>query len=67
MRLEDKIETIIEFGWFFSVEYNNKEFSLSLCRPEWITNDLSQSVSLPTAKGKTLLQVVDWGYNYVSS
>jgi len=67
MTLENKIKTIINLGYIFNLEGNRDGFSLSLCRAEWITDSLSQSVSLPTAKGKLLSQVVDWAYRYVIS
>ena len=67
MTLEDKLEAIGELGWYFNLQYNDIGFSLSLCKPEWITDNLYQDKPLPTFGARELSVVVDWVYNYVTS
>lgn len=48
------LEKAVNSGWMFNIMLNNrKEWIVSFGRPEWVTDDLSQSKLLPTAVEKT--------------
>jgi len=64
-KMEDRLNAIIEKGWDFSLKGIGGKFELTLCRPEWVTSDLAQSVILPTFFGNSIGDVVYSAYMYV--
>lgn len=53
-QLSDIAQILIDGGWEFSISYGDNIFSICICRPDWVTNDIYTARICPEGKGETL-------------
>jgi len=57
--IDSNIKLLNEEGFEVIIRCRDKKVELTVCRDEWVTDDLSRSVVLPAVSGKTLKEVVE--------
>ena len=62
--IEDLLDIIAQRGWLWMLRYEGKNelgkdrFTLNIMLPQWATNNLAQSRTLPTFEGSSIRDVI---------